>query len=75
MVLGAGPDGETLIAVVRFDGGDGPPHVGDVRPFGPPHYLPYYRAVSRDFGRSWSRLTPIARVRARGGSRSAAPLR
>ena len=45
---------------MRFDGGDGPPHQENIRPFGPPHYLRYHRTVSRDFGKSWDRLTPIA---------------
>jgi hypothetical protein len=55
-----GPDGQTLIAVVRFDGGDGPPHNGTERPFGPPHYMRYHITRSRDFGRTWAPLTPIA---------------
>jgi hypothetical protein len=58
--LTLGPDGKTLVAVVRFDGGDGPPHRLNFRPFGPPHYLPYHRTISRDFGKTWDRLQPIA---------------
>jgi len=60
--LTLGPDGKTLVAVVRFDGGDGPPHHNNIRPFGPPHYLPYHRTISRNFGKSWDRLQPIAQA-------------
>ena len=58
--LTVGPDGKTLIAVVRFDGGDGPPHRGTYRPFGPPHYSRYHITSSRDFGKTWLKLSPIA---------------
>jgi hypothetical protein len=48
-------DGETLLAVVRFDGGDG----GLKPPLQPAHYLNYHQTISTDFGQSWSKLIPI----------------
>ena len=36
------PDGKTLLAVLRLDGGDG----GPGPPAEPYHYLPYHRSVS-----------------------------
>ena len=49
------PDGKTLLAVVRLDGGDG----GRKPPLEPYYYLPYHRCLSTDWGKTWSRLTPI----------------
>ena len=47
------PDGETLLVVMRFDGGDGP--------LTHPH-KPYHRVTSRDGGRTWTVASPIAGI-------------
>lgn len=49
------PDGASLLAVVRLDGGDG----GLKPPLQPYHYLDYHKSISTDWGRTWSRLAPI----------------
>lgn len=51
------PDRKTLVAVVRLDAGDGARAIdGQCQP---PNYLPYHRSTSRDFGKTWERLSPI----------------
>lgn len=44
------PDGKTILAMIRLDGGDGP----KTHP-----YVNYHRSVSTDRGKSWSALTAV----------------
>ncbi len=44
------PDGQTLLAMIRLDGGDGP----KTHP-----YVNYHRSVSKDRGKTWSRLAAV----------------
>lgn len=50
------PDGKTLLAILRLDGGDG----GLQPPREPYYYLPYHRTISKDWGRTWTKLVPIS---------------
>jgi hypothetical protein len=50
-------DGKTIFAVLRLDGGDGcKGH--ESSPYDQ-HYLNYHKSLSTDFGRTWSRLSPL----------------
>lgn len=50
------PDGKTLMAAVRFDGGDGCSGATSAET---QHYANYHSSVSTDMGASWSTLTPL----------------
>ena len=50
------PDGQTLMAAVRLDGGDGCAANGSNETA---HYANYHSSFSTDFGETWSRLQPL----------------